>query len=246
MYQKLASQTFSIWLIQLVLVIIPLIDAYFLMGISSKNFAAYALANSFYSWWILSCKGVLQGIVFATALYFGQKKYIEVYQLLLQSFWLLGLLVLVAWAMLGLSAFGIAQAPISLDTQRLAIQYLQVSAFGVPAVLGIRILAGWLEGISQPLTMTIWLWFGLIIKTILTVWLLSGYWGERWQNLTGCALATNIMYWGIFVGLLIKIRYNFPKQLARLNGSTAQRLNGSTAQRLNGSTAQRLLFSIFF
>lgn len=195
----LIKQIGSIWLIQMTLVIIPLIDTYLLSGISSTNVAGYALANAFYGLWILAAKGVLQGTSYAIAPRFGQNDNAGIASLLMQSGWLLVIMTVVAWGLLWFSSLGIRQLSISDDLKTLAVQYLYVITMGVPAVLGIRILVAYLQAIDMSDVVFKILWIALPFKILIGYGCVQGYFGNSWQGTTGTALSTNLYYWLVFV-----------------------------------------------
>lgn len=210
-FANIGLQTVSIWLIQLALVVIPAIDTYFLSGINSQNIAGYALGSAFYTWWVLGCKGTLQGLTFVIAPIHGQRQPQLVVNLLVQALWLVALLTVVAWGALVVCGLGIGRLAISDELKTLAVQYLKVAGFGLPAIFGVRALAAWLEGIAKPSSVALWFWSAMLIKVGLTYTLLKGHFGSGWQNTTGTALATNVFYWTIFIGLLAMTWYRLPK-----------------------------------
>lgn len=210
-WSTIGVQTLTIWLIQLALVVLPAIDAYFLSGINSQNIAGYALGSAFYTWWVLGCKGALQGVTFAVAPLYGKGDSHTVVNLLIQSLWLIGLLIIVAWLVLAVCGVGIDKLAIGAELKTLAVQYLQVAGFGLPAIFGVRVLAAWLEGIAKPISVAVWFWSAMAIKVGLTYMLLNGFFGSQWQNTTGTALSTNLFYWVIFLGLLAMTWQRLPR-----------------------------------
>lgn len=138
------DQVGSIWLIQMVVVIIPAIDAYFLSGISSENIAAYALTNSFYVLWVIVSKGLLQGLCFAVAPKYGLHQHQQIGLLLTQSLWIVLFVTLCSWGLLYLSSLSISFYEMSDELKQLSTQYLYGVALSLPAIFCLRVLSSWL------------------------------------------------------------------------------------------------------
>lgn len=199
MYKHILSQASSIWLIQLAVILLPIIDTFFLSQISNQNIAAYALANSFYILWMIAGKGLLQGISFAVAVPFGQDNTTHILNLFIQAFWLVLFLTGGAWCLLWLSSTGIQYLSIHDQLKQLAQQYLYIIAFSVPAVFSIRIISSWLQGISKPNAIVVVYWIALVFKFIFTYILFQGYLGSHWQTIMGTALSTALFHWLILI-----------------------------------------------
>lgn len=209
LYHTLAKQTFAIWLIQMIILVIPMLDTYFLIGISNQNVASYALGSSFYGLWILVCKGILQGISFRVAVIANVYSHDNQQNLAIQSLYLVVILTLIAWMLLYLSGIGIQHLPISDTLKHLSWQYLYIAMFGVPAVLGVRALSAWYQGVSLAGLLAKWFIIGIIIKVFLTKLFIMGVFGQYWQNISGVVFANNLMFWFIFFALLISIRQDY-------------------------------------
>lgn len=207
--KSLFSQTGSIWLIQLVVVIIPIIDTYFLSYVSSENVAAYALANSFYILWIVASKGLLQGLCFAVAPCYGSQQYQKTGLLLTQSLWVVFFVTLCSWGLLYFSSVGIKFYIMSNELKQLSVQYLYSIALSLPAIFCLRILSAWLQGVSSPHTLILWYWLGLFFKFVITYLLIMGYLGSQWQNTSGIALSTTLFYWFVLIGLFVQTKLQF-------------------------------------
>lgn len=230
---NLFKQIGSIWLTQMVLVIIPVIDTYLLSGVSSTNIAGYALANAFYGLWILTAKGVLQGLSYAVAQRFGKNDNTGIASLLIQSVWLLVIMTMVAWGLLWFSSLGIRHLSISDDLKTLAVQYLYVITMGVPAVLGIRILVAYLQAIDMSDVVFKILWMALPFKILIGYACVQGYFGTSWQGTTGTALSTNLYYWLVFL-IVGRISYQHIQPYLHSNHAIRLWINWSEIKQLLG------------
>jgi MATE family multidrug resistance protein len=121
---------------------------------------------------------------------------------------------LALWALVSLLGSGLLHHPEPLlaftqtpaDAQLHASEYLAIMAWTLPAVLLFRIYASLSQSIGNPQLVSWIQMAGLGLKLPLAFGLTFGLWGFPEWGLSGCALSTLIIQWGMAITALWRLR----------------------------------------
>ena len=162
------------------------------------HLAAIGVGASIYATVFVVLMGVLQGLSPLIARHFGAGEFAPIGLLVRQGAWLalavsaLGLLLLaypetlLRWARLPDNVLPLAQ------------DYLRVVAWGLPAVLLVRVFYAFTQAVGQPRAVMVINLLGLSIKIPLSYALLHGLFGLPELGMVGCGVASALAYWLIF------------------------------------------------
>ena len=217
--RRVAALAWPILIGQLAVIANGVIDTMMTARHSATDLAALGLGASVYVSIFVGLSGVMQALSPVIAQLYGGKRFEAIGEEVRQGAWLAFFLTALGATALCFPQplLGIAQAAPELNDK--VELYLQLLALALPATLGFRVFASLNTAISRPRVVTLLQVGGLLLKIPLNALFIFGGLGLPAFGSPGCAIATAISAWLVFLaGLLILRRNPFYAQF-RLFGS---------------------------
>jgi multidrug resistance protein, MATE family len=166
---------------------------------SPADLAAMGLGASVY----ISVFGTLMGVVSALnpiiAQHFGARRDAAVGSSFVQGLWLGLLLSAVGAPVLAFPELWLVYIDLAPDVSALVTQYLRILSLGLPASLMFRAMYALNTSVSRPKVIMAMQVLGLGLKIVLNYLLIFGQLGLPRLGAPGCALASLIVGWALFV-----------------------------------------------
>lgn len=172
-----------------------LIDTVMAGRLSSLDLAAVGVATSIQSTVVVSLAGVLLAMPPLIAKLHGAGNREAIVQTLLQSQWVAILLGICTILLLHFPGPLIALSHLQPVLEIKVRAYLDVSAWGVPAVLAFRLFIGLLSGLARPRAIMVLNLTALMLKIPLNLLFMYGLCGLPALGATGCALSSTVSVW---------------------------------------------------
>ena len=169
---------------------------------SAQDLAGVSLGISVWNMVIITLMGVMMSVNPLVAHHVGAKELGQIPHLVRQALWK-GLFI-------GLLAMGVLQAStlifeamaLESATREVAVGFVQITSFALPAFAAYRVLYGYSASIGQTKPMMA-VALGVLLLNILLSWVLVfGHWGFAPQGGLGCAWSTLLCVWVNLGGLL--------------------------------------------
>ena len=214
--KSLLKLTYPILIAQLIQNLMGFVDIAMAGRVSATDLAAVAVANSIWLPLILTIYGLIMALTAIVSQLAGAKKYQDIVQQTYQTAWialLLGLFLIVAYYILRPLLAPLILLDVSLEV--LMFDYLGYVVWGAPGYCLYLVLRNYSEGLSftKP-TMVISI-IGLLVNIPANYVFIYGKLGVEALGGAGCGLATAIVYWSMFAGMLIYCFYS--KNLSKSN-----------------------------
>ena len=214
--KSLLKLTYPILIAQLIQNLMGFVDIAMAGRVSATDLAAVAVANSIWLPLILTIYGLIMALTAIVSQLAGAKKYQDIVQQTYQTAWIalfLGLFLIVAYYILRPLLAPLILLDVSLEI--LMFDYLGYVVWGAPGYCLYLVLRNYSEGLSftKP-TMVISI-IGLLVNIPANYVFIYGKLGVEALGGAGCGLATAIVYWSMFVGMLIYCFYS--KNLSKSN-----------------------------
>ena len=204
--KSLLKLSYPILIAQLIQNLMGFADTVMAGRVSSTDMAAVAVASSIWLPLILTIYGVIMALAAITSQYAGSKTFKKVVNATYQTFWIA--------IVLGVSVIALyyALAPtissnISLEPklQSLMFEYLGYIVWGAPGFCLYLVLRNYAEGMSYTKPTMIISIIGLIVNVPANYIFIYGEFGMPALGGAGCGLATAIVYWAMFIGMLVYV-----------------------------------------
>lgn len=186
---------------------------------SALDLAALALGAALYISINVGLNGVVQAITPTVGQLYGAGRYREIGGEMKQGVWL-GVFLAIA-GMLAMSfpqpLLALGNAPPAMEQK--ATLYLQILAFALPASLGFRLYGALNTAIARPKMLMMLQILGPLLKLPLNAWFIFGGFGVPALGGPGCALATGITTWLVFLIAIFILRFDRSYRPYRLFGS---------------------------
>lgn len=202
--RRIAALAWPILVGQLAVIANGVIDTAMVSRFSATDLAALAVGASIYVSIFVGLNGVLQALSPLIGQLFGAQRYADIGGEVKQGAWL-GIFLAVA----GCLALLFPQPLLSLAHASPALTekcelYLRILALALPASLGFRIYSAFNTAIGRPKMVMALQIASLVMKVPLNAWFIFGGLGVPAFGGPGCAIATAVITWLLFlVGLMI-------------------------------------------
>ena len=204
--KSLLKLAYPILIAQLIQNLMGFADTVMAGRVSSTHMAAVAVASSVWLPLILTIYGVIMALAAIVSQYAGSGSYKKVVNATYQTIW-------IALALgVGLIAFYYALAPViennvELEPQlkSLMFEYLGYIVWGAPGFCLYLALRNYAEGMSFTRPTMIISIIGLIINVPANYIFIYGEFGMPALGGAGCGIATALVYWAMFLGMLIYV-----------------------------------------
>ncbi|WP_371372619.1 MATE family efflux transporter [Thalassotalea aquiviva] len=204
--KSLIKLAYPILIAQLVQNLMSFSDTVMAGRVSATDLAAVAVASSIWLPIILTIHGLMMALAAIVSQYDGSKNLAAAAKSTIQSGWIalvLSLLVLIAIVYF----VPMLEPKLTLEPKlkELMLDYLVYIAWGGPGYCLYLVLRNFSEGMSYTRPTMIISIIGLIINIPANYIFIYGAFGIPEYGGAGCGIATAIVYWAMFIGLLIYV-----------------------------------------
>ncbi|GLX82330.1 putative multidrug resistance protein NorM [Thalassotalea eurytherma] len=204
--KSLLKLAYPILIAQLIQNLMGFADTVMAGRVSSTDMAAVAVASSIWLPLILTIYGVIMALAAIVSQYAGSKSYKKIVNATYQTLWIALVLGVGVIALYYLIAPTI-ENNIELDAKLSALmfEYLGYIVWGAPGFCLYLALRNYAEGMSFTRPTMIISIIGLIVNIPANYIFIYGEFGMPALGGAGCGIATAIVYWAMFVGMLIYV-----------------------------------------
>ncbi len=197
-----------IFIAQLAVMALAVIDTMMAGRLSAADLAAVAVGSSIYASVFVGMMGVLQALTPIAGHHYGAGRFDEIGIDLGQSLWLAAFMSAIGVPVLWWSEPWLRLTGVEPEVARVASVYLSAVAIGLPASLAARAYIAMNAAVSRPkVTMAINL-VALLAKVPLNVLFIYGLGPLPALGGAGCGVATAILLWGIWIANLLLWRFD--------------------------------------
>lgn len=202
--KSLVKLAYPILIAQLIQNLMGFVDIVMAGRVSAIDMAAVAVANSIWLPLILTIYGLIMALSVIVSQFDGAKNYIAISKHTYQTAWIA--------LILGLSLIGLYYLLVPIiapslelegNLKPLLLDYLRYIIWGAPGYCLYLVLRNYAEGLSYTKPTMIISIIGLIINIPANYIFIYGEFGVPALGGAGCGIATAIVYWVMFVGMLV-------------------------------------------
>lgn len=216
---RIAALAWPILIGQLAVIANGVIDTAMTSRFSATDLAALALGSSIYISIFVGLNGVLAAMSPIIGQLYGGERYGAIGAELKQGAWLAIFLTIIGCLVLMFPQplLSLAHAPPELEHK--AVLYLQLLALALPSTLGFRFYASLNTAIGRPKMVMALQIAALALKLPLNALFIFGGFGIPAMGGPGCALATAVIAWIMFIISLVILRKGPSYRIFELFGS---------------------------
>ena len=202
--KSLSKLAYPILIAQLIQNLMGFVDIVMAGRVSATDMAAVAVANSIWLPVILTIYGLVMALAVVVSQLAGAKNYFAISEQTYQTAWIaltLGILLIGLYYLI---------APIIAPTielegnlKPLLFDYLRYIVWGAPGYCLYLVLRNYSEGLSYTKPTMIISIIGLLVNIPANYIFIYGEFGAPALGGAGCGIATAIVYWAMFIGMLI-------------------------------------------
>ena len=169
---------------------------------SAQDLAGVSLGVSVWNMVIITLMGIMMSVNPLVAHHVGAKELVQIPHVVRQALWKGLFLGLIAACILQASALIFDFMALEPATREVAVGFVQITSFAMPAFAAYRVLYGYSASLGQTKPMMV-VALGVLLLNIFVNWLLVfGHWGFAPQGGLGCAWSTLLCVWANLGGLL--------------------------------------------
>ncbi|GHE83408.1 MATE family efflux transporter [Thalassotalea profundi] len=202
--KSLMKLAYPILIAQLIQNLMGFADTVMAGRVSATDMAAVAVASSIWLPLILTIYGVIMALASIVSQLAGAKKFNDIANQTFQTAWIalfLGVSIIGLFYILSPILF--EKVGLESDLKILMFDYLGYIVWGGPGFCLYVVLRNYAEGLSHTKPTMIISIIGLLINIPANYIFIYGEFGAPALGGAGCGLATAIVYWAMFVGMLI-------------------------------------------
>lgn len=245
--KDLLKLAYPILIAQLIQNLMSFCDTVMAGRVSSTDMAAVAVASSVWLPIILTISGVVMALSAIVSQLSGSKKFDAIAKSTVQTAWVAGSLsIMVLIAILTLTPILEPSLDLEPELKSLMFDYLGYIAWGCPGYCLYLVLRNFSEGMSYTRPTMIISIIGLMINIPANYIFIYGAFGAPELGGAGCGIATAIVYWAMFVGMLIYVYVSKKLKTVKLlhNLSWPDFIEIGTILKLGVPIALSLLFEV--
>jgi multidrug resistance protein, MATE family len=203
---RIAALAWPILVGQLAVIANGVIDTAMTSRFSATDLAALAIGTSVYVSIFVGLNGVLAAISPVVGQLFGAGRYRDIGIEMKQGAWLALFLTIAGCIALVFPTPLLSLAHASPELNDKATLYLRTLAFALPATMGFRLYASLNTAIGRPKMVMALQIAGLVLKVPVNALFIFGGLGIPAMGGPGCALATTLISWFIFITCAVILR----------------------------------------
>ena len=207
--KSLAKLTYPILIAQLIQNLMGFIDIVMAGRVSAIDMAAVAVANSIWLPLILTIYGLIMALTVIVSQLSGGKNYSAISEQTYQTAWIalsLGITLIGLYYVIAPIIFPAIELEGNLKP--LLFDYLRYIVWGAPGYCLYLVLRNYSEGLSYTKPTMVISIVGLIVNIPANYIFIYGEFGAPALGGAGCGIATAIVYWAMFIGMLIYAYYS--------------------------------------
>ncbi|WP_068547604.1 MATE family efflux transporter [Thalassotalea crassostreae] len=213
--KALLKLAYPILIAQLIQTLMSFADTVMAGRVSATDLAAVAVASSIWLPIILTIAGVVMALSAIVSQYAGSNQSKKIGHSTIQTAWIaLSLSILIIIGFYAVAPLIIEHVTLEPDLKQLMLDYLGYIIWGGPGFCLYLVLRNFAEGLSITKPTMIISIIGLIINIPANYIFIYGAFGAPEFGGAGCGIATAIVYWAMFIGMLIYVYIS--KQLAHV------------------------------
>ena len=213
--KALLKLAYPILIAQLIQTLMSFADTVMAGRVSATDLAAVAVASSIWLPIILTIAGVVMALSAIVSQYAGSNQSKKIGHSTIQTAWIaLSLSILIIIGFYAVAPLIIEHVTLEPDLKQLMLDYLGYIIWGGPGFCLYLVLRNFAEGLSITKPTMIISIIGLIINIPANYIFIYGAFGAPELGGAGCGIATAIVYWAMFIGMLIYVYIS--KQLAHV------------------------------
>ncbi len=177
--------------------------------VSATDMAAVAVASSVWLPIILTISGIMMALAAIVSQYSGAKAFNKVANATFQTAWIgliLALMVIALNSMVSGQIYD--KVPMESELKSLMFDYLDYIVWGGPAFCLYLVLRNYSEGLSHTRPTMIISILGLLINIPANYIFIYGKFGMPALGGAGCGVATALVYWVMFIGMLVYVYFS--------------------------------------
>ena len=213
--KDLLKLAYPILIAQLIQTLMSFADTVMAGRVSATDLAAVAVASSVWLPIILTIAGVVMALSAIVSQYAGSRQADRIGHSTIQTAWIaLVLSLIVIAAFYAVQPLIIEHVDLEPALKQLMLDYFGYIVWGGPGFCLYVVLRNFAEGLSVTKPTMIISIIGLIINIPANYIFIYGAFGAPELGGAGCGIATAIVYWAMFIGMLIYVYVS--KQLAHI------------------------------
>lgn len=216
---RIAALAWPILIGQLAVIANGVIDTAMTSRFSATDLAALAIGTSVYVSIFVGLNGVLAAISPVVGQLFGAGRYHDIGTEMKQGTWLALFLTIAGCIALVFPTPLLSLAHASPELNDKATLYLRTLAFALPATMGFRLYASLNTAIGRPKMVMALQIAGLVLKVPVNALFIFGGLGIPAMGGPGCALATTLISWIMFITCAVILRTGASYQAYGLFGT---------------------------
>jgi MATE family multidrug resistance protein len=169
---------------------------------SAQDLAGISLGVSVWNMVIITLMGIMMAVNPLVAHHVGARELDHIPHLVRQALWKSLFLGFLAGLLLQASAALFEHMALEPLTRQVAVGFVQITSFSLPAFAAYRVLYGYSASLGQTKPMMVVALFALLCNIFINWLLVFGHWGFAPQGGLGCAWSTLICVWINLGGLL--------------------------------------------
>jgi len=202
--RSLVKLAYPILIAQLIQNLMGFVDIVMAGRVSAIDMAAVAVANSIWLPLILTVYGLIMALAVIVSQLAGAKNYAAISEQTYQSAWIALTLGISLIGLYYLLAPLIAPAiELEGNLKPLIFDYLQYIVWGAPGFCLYLVLRNYSEGLSYTKPTMIISIIGLLVNIPANYIFIYGEFGAPALGGAGCGVATALVYWAMFIGMLV-------------------------------------------
>ena len=169
---------------------------------SAQDLAGVSLGVSVWNMVIITLMGIMMAVNPLVAHHVGARELDNIPHVVRQALWKALFSGLVAMLVLQASAQLFEHMALEPLTREVAVGFVRITSFSLPAFAAYRVLYGYSASLGQTKPMMV-VALGVLLLNVLITWVLVfGHWGFAPQGGLGCAWSTMLCVWANLGGLL--------------------------------------------
>ena len=169
---------------------------------SAQDLAGVSLGVSVWNMVIITLMGIMMAVNPLVAHHVGARELDNIPHVVRQALWKALFSGLVAMLVLQASAQLFEHMALEPPTREVAVGFVRITSFSLPAFAAYRVLYGYSASLGQTKPMMV-VALGVLLLNVLITWVLVfGHWGFAPQGGLGCAWSTMLCVWANLGGLL--------------------------------------------
>lgn len=205
--KNIISIAYPVFFAQVVMILFPVVDSIMAAQLGESSLASLSLATSFWNPIFITLQGLLLGLLGLVSYERGRSNKIAIGEYFSSAIFIVICLILFGVALNMISTHALSTLNIDEQVKLHSSEYLFYVLFSLPAVLLFSLIRIFTESLTNSKYNIYIALFGLLINIPLNYILMHGQFGLPALGVAGCAIATTISFWLMFILQVILVLY---------------------------------------